>query len=122
MDIAVNFSQGALLSPHLHNVCAEALDTIYTRQEDVLYWLERGQLDAGHCPLQSGGGRRKGEKHRAVWERRGTIAEWLFLVFMRHLLSTCRDGSHRHQRCGYPVSAWKFPVGTFISMTECSFE
>ncbi|KAM8818540.1 out at first protein homolog isoform 2-T2 [Rhynchonycteris naso] len=42
MDIAVNFSQGALLSPHLRNVCAEAVDAIYTRQEDVKFWLEQG--------------------------------------------------------------------------------
>lgn len=42
MDVAVNFSQGGLLSPHLRNVCAEAVDTIYTRQEDVRFWLEQG--------------------------------------------------------------------------------
>uniref|UniRef100_A0A8C2VW92 Out at first protein homolog n=2 Tax=Chinchilla lanigera TaxID=34839 RepID=A0A8C2VW92_CHILA len=42
MDIAVNFTQGGLLSPHLHNVCAEAADAIYTRQEDVRFWLEQG--------------------------------------------------------------------------------
>ncbi|KAM5319833.1 out at first protein homolog [Glossophaga mutica] len=42
LDIAVNFSQGGLLSPHLHNVCAEAVDTIYTRQQDVEFWLEQG--------------------------------------------------------------------------------
>ncbi|KAL1782210.1 out at first protein-like [Sigmodon hispidus] len=42
MDIAVNFSQGGLLSPHLHNVCAEATDAIYTRQEDVQFWMEQG--------------------------------------------------------------------------------
>lgn len=42
MDMAVNFSQGALLSPHLRNVCAEAADAIYTRQEDVRFWLEQG--------------------------------------------------------------------------------
>lgn len=42
MDIAVNFSQGGLLSPHLRNVCAEAADAIYTRQEDVQFWLEQG--------------------------------------------------------------------------------
>lgn len=46
MDIAVNFSQGGLLSPHIHNVCAEATDAIYTRQEDVRFWTERGQLGA----------------------------------------------------------------------------
>uniref|UniRef100_G1LMZ6 Out at first protein homolog n=1 Tax=Ailuropoda melanoleuca TaxID=9646 RepID=G1LMZ6_AILME len=42
MDIAVNFSQGGLLSPHIHNVCAEAADSIYARQEDVRFWLEQG--------------------------------------------------------------------------------
>ncbi|EPY88052.1 out at first protein-like protein [Camelus ferus] len=42
MDVAVNFSQGGLLSPHLRNVCAEAADAIYTRQEDVRFWLEQG--------------------------------------------------------------------------------
>ncbi|XP_039723009.1 out at first protein homolog isoform X2 [Pteropus medius] len=42
MDIAVNFSQGGLLSPHLRNVCAEAVDAIYTRQEDVWFWLQQG--------------------------------------------------------------------------------
>lgn len=49
MDIAVNFSQGGLLSPHLRNVCAEAVDAIYTRQEDVRFWVEQGQLGAAHC-------------------------------------------------------------------------
>ncbi|KAJ1075664.1 hypothetical protein K5549_017706, partial [Capra hircus] len=47
MDIAVNFSQGALLSPHLRNVCAEAVDAIYTRQEDVRFWLEQGESMKG---------------------------------------------------------------------------
>lgn len=55
MDMAVNFSQGGLLSPHLHNVCAEAADAIYTRQEDVRFWLEQGQLGAGPCLLHSRG-------------------------------------------------------------------
>lgn len=47
MDVAVNFSQGSLLSPHLHNVCAEAADAIYTRQEDARFWLEQGWLLVG---------------------------------------------------------------------------
>lgn len=47
MDAAVNFSQGALLSPHLRNVCAEAADAIYTRQEDVRFWLQLGQRPPG---------------------------------------------------------------------------
>ncbi|XP_074071376.1 out at first protein homolog isoform X1 [Macrotis lagotis] len=42
MDMAVNFSKGAWLSPHIHNVCAEAREAIYTREEDVKFWLERG--------------------------------------------------------------------------------
>lgn len=51
MDVAVNLSQGALLSPHLHNVCAEATDAIYTRQEDVRFWLEQGALGLpAACP------------------------------------------------------------------------
>lgn len=53
MDVAVNFSQGGLLSPHLRNVCAEAADTIYTRQEDVRFWLEQGQPGAAHCGITS---------------------------------------------------------------------
>lgn len=41
MDVAVNFSQAGLLSPHLRNVCAEAAEAIYTRQEDVRFWTEQ---------------------------------------------------------------------------------
>lgn len=53
MDIAVNFSQGGLLSPHIHNVCAEAADSIYARQEDVRFWLEQGQQGAAHGGVAS---------------------------------------------------------------------
>ncbi|CAO2635368.1 Out at first protein homolog [Lemmus lemmus] len=61
MDVAVNFSQAGLLSPHLRNVCAEATDAIYTRQEDVRFWTEQGvdssmfealpkeQMELPHC-------------------------------------------------------------------------
>ncbi|XP_067421076.1 out at first protein homolog [Emydura macquarii macquarii] len=42
MDVAVNFSKGAQLSPHIHNVCSEAKEAIYTREEDVKFWLEKG--------------------------------------------------------------------------------
>ncbi|XP_040507953.1 out at first protein homolog isoform X2 [Gallus gallus] len=42
MDVAVNFSKGAQLSSHIHNVCAEAKEAIYTREEDVKFWLEKG--------------------------------------------------------------------------------
>lgn len=53
MDVTVNFSQGGLLSPHLRNVCAEAADAIYTRQEDVRFWLEQGQLGAARRRIVS---------------------------------------------------------------------
>ncbi|KAJ6653965.1 hypothetical protein lerEdw1_007597 [Lerista edwardsae] len=42
MDVAVNFSKGAQLSSHIHNVCSEAKEAIYTREEDVKFWLEKG--------------------------------------------------------------------------------
>lgn len=45
MDVAVNFSQAGLLSPHLRNVCAEAADAIYARQEDVRFWTEQRGVD-----------------------------------------------------------------------------
>lgn len=44
MDVAVNFSKAAQLSSHIHNVCAEAKEAIYTREEDVKFWLEKGEL------------------------------------------------------------------------------
>lgn len=56
MDIAVNFSQGGLLSPHLRNVCAEATDAIYTRQEDAQFWTERGQPGVGRRGSTEAGG------------------------------------------------------------------
>ncbi|KAF7241215.1 hypothetical protein EYD10_12267 [Varanus komodoensis] len=42
MDVAVNFSKGAQLSSHIHNICSEAREAIYTREEDVKFWLEKG--------------------------------------------------------------------------------
>uniref|UniRef100_A0A8D0H404 Out at first protein homolog n=1 Tax=Sphenodon punctatus TaxID=8508 RepID=A0A8D0H404_SPHPU len=42
MDVAVNFSKGAQLSSHIYNVCSEAKEAIYTREEDVKFWLEKG--------------------------------------------------------------------------------
>ncbi|NXD97245.1 OAF protein, partial [Chaetorhynchus papuensis] len=47
MDVAVNFSKGAQLSSHIHNVCAEAKEAIYTREEDVKFWLEKGECPPG---------------------------------------------------------------------------
>ncbi|KAM8927214.1 out at first protein homolog [Pelodytes ibericus] len=45
MDVAVNFTKALQLSPHVHNICSEAKEAIYTRQEDVREWLERGKFD-----------------------------------------------------------------------------
>ncbi|MEE6515848.1 hypothetical protein FKM82_024961, partial [Ascaphus truei] len=42
MDVAVNFTKGVQLSPHIHSLCSEAREAIYTREEDVRAWLERG--------------------------------------------------------------------------------
>ncbi|XP_039221615.1 out at first protein homolog isoform X2 [Crotalus tigris] len=42
MDIAVNFSKGGQLSSHIYNICSEAKETIYTREEDVKFWMEKG--------------------------------------------------------------------------------
>ncbi|XP_043532942.1 out at first protein homolog [Chiloscyllium plagiosum] len=42
MDVAVNYSRASHLSAHIHNVCAEAMDAVYTRQSDVKYWIEKG--------------------------------------------------------------------------------
>ena len=87
MDIAVNFSQGALLSPHLRNVCAEAVDAIYTRQEDVRFWLEQGQLGVALCCIISnmmGGMMRLGKFSTQLGlVREGFLEEvmpvWLFI-------------------------------------------
>lgn len=42
MDVAVNFTKGIQLSAHIHNICSEAREAIYTRQEDVRAWLKKG--------------------------------------------------------------------------------
>lgn len=82
MDIAVNFTQGGLLSPHLRNVCAEATDAIYTRQEDVQFWTERGQL-----------GTALGQKRKHRWGRGKTFLSDC-CIQGRELLSRFWDGPH----------------------------
>lgn len=54
MDVAVNFSKAAQLSSHIHNVCAEAKEAIYTREEDVKFWLEKGEF-CWSCSCQRAG-------------------------------------------------------------------
>lgn len=51
MDVAVNFSKGAQLSSHIHNVCAEAKEAIYTREDDVKFWLEKGKFPSASMEL-----------------------------------------------------------------------
>uniref|UniRef100_A0A8C6T5M5 Out at first protein homolog n=1 Tax=Neogobius melanostomus TaxID=47308 RepID=A0A8C6T5M5_9GOBI len=42
MSVAVNLSRASQLSSHIHNMCSEAREAIYTREADVKYWLEKG--------------------------------------------------------------------------------
>ncbi|KAM9298800.1 out at first protein homolog [Gastrophryne carolinensis] len=42
MEVAVNFTKGTQLTSHLHNICSEAREAIYTRQEDAQVWLKKG--------------------------------------------------------------------------------
>ncbi|XP_041729649.2 out at first protein homolog [Coregonus clupeaformis] len=42
MNVAVNLSRAWQLSSHIHNMCSEAREAIYTRERDVKHWLERG--------------------------------------------------------------------------------
>ncbi|XP_053729286.1 out at first protein homolog [Synchiropus splendidus] len=42
MSAAVNLSRAAQLSSHIHNMCSEAHDAIYTQESDVKHWLDKG--------------------------------------------------------------------------------
>lgn len=42
MSAAVNLSRASQLSSHIHNMCSEARDAIYTRESDVRHWLDKG--------------------------------------------------------------------------------
>uniref|UniRef100_A0AAX7TIY8 Out at first protein homolog n=1 Tax=Astatotilapia calliptera TaxID=8154 RepID=A0AAX7TIY8_ASTCA len=42
MSAAVNLSRAWHLSAHIHNMCSEAREAIYTSEADVKYWLEKG--------------------------------------------------------------------------------
>ncbi len=41
-NAALNMTRSWHLSTHIHNVCRDARDLVYTRQQDVKYWLEKG--------------------------------------------------------------------------------
>lgn len=43
MNVAVNLSRALHLSSHIHNMCSEACEAIYTRESDVKHWLEKGR-------------------------------------------------------------------------------
>lgn len=42
MNAVVNMSISWHLSTHIRNVCREAQDLVYTREQDVKHWLDRG--------------------------------------------------------------------------------
>ncbi|XP_028321563.1 out at first protein homolog [Gouania willdenowi] len=42
MSAAVNLSRAFQLSSHIHNMCSEAQEAIYTREADVKHWLDKG--------------------------------------------------------------------------------
>uniref|UniRef100_A0A3Q3WTU5 Out at first protein homolog n=1 Tax=Mola mola TaxID=94237 RepID=A0A3Q3WTU5_MOLML len=41
MSVAVNLSRAWQLSSHIHNMCSEAREAIYTREADVKHWLDK---------------------------------------------------------------------------------
>lgn len=47
MSVAVNLSRVWQLSSHIHNMCSEAREAVYTREADVKHWLDKGQRRAG---------------------------------------------------------------------------
>lgn len=49
MSVAVNLSRAWQLSSHIHNMCSEAQEAIYTREADVKYWLDKGQCSSYLC-------------------------------------------------------------------------
>lgn len=46
MSAAVNLSRAWQLSSHIHNMCSEAREAIYTREADVKRWLDKGQCSS----------------------------------------------------------------------------
>lgn len=49
MSVAVNLSRAWQLSSHIHNMCSEAREAIYTREADVKHWLAKGQWWLREC-------------------------------------------------------------------------
>lgn len=50
VSVAVNLSRAWQLSPHIHNMCSEAQEAIYTREADVKYWLDKGNYLSAYHP------------------------------------------------------------------------
>lgn len=48
-SVAVNLSRAWQLSSHIHNMCSEAREAIYTREADVKHWLDKGQWWPSKC-------------------------------------------------------------------------
>ncbi|XP_066516102.1 out at first protein homolog [Hoplias malabaricus] len=42
VNVAVNLTSAWRLSSHIHNICRDAQDFVYTREQDVKLWLEKG--------------------------------------------------------------------------------
>ncbi|XP_048045494.1 out at first protein homolog isoform X2 [Megalobrama amblycephala] len=42
MNAVLNMSRSWYLSTHIRNVCRDARDLVYTRQQDVKHWLDKG--------------------------------------------------------------------------------
>lgn len=51
MSAAVNLSRASQLSSHIHNMCSEAREAIYTREADVKHWLDKGRWSPHCCSL-----------------------------------------------------------------------
>lgn len=58
MSVAVNLSRASQLSSHIHNMCSEAREAVYTREADVKHWLDKGERSTCFC-------RQLGEKKNA---------------------------------------------------------
>lgn len=53
VSVAVNLSRAWQLSPHIHNMCSEAREAIYTREADVKYWLDKGNYLPAYHPYKN---------------------------------------------------------------------
>lgn len=62
MSVAVNLSRASQLSSHIHNMCSEAREAVYTREADVKHWLDKGERRPGFCRRLGGSAGRGGAR------------------------------------------------------------